>query len=131
MDKEVLLTKFRGSMVGTAVGDALGASFEGQWKLREEEVRASAGQRKVLKYTDDTHMMIGVAESLIENKGFAGKHMAHRFIDNFYKEPFRGYGPGPPRIFWLITAGEAWDKASEKLYPGGSYGNGAAMRIAP
>jgi poly(ADP-ribose) glycohydrolase ARH3 len=84
-----------------------------------------------LKYTDDTHMMIGVAESLIENKGFVGEHMAHRFIDNFFKEPFRGYGPGPPRIFWRITAGEAWDKASEKLYPGGSYGNGAAMRIAP
>jgi poly(ADP-ribose) glycohydrolase ARH3 len=31
----------------------------------------------------------------------------------------------------MIRAGEDWNKAAEKLYHGGSYGNGAAMRIAP
>jgi len=31
----------------------------------------------------------------------------------------------------MVTAGEAWDKAAQKLYYGGSYGNGSAMRVAP
>jgi poly(ADP-ribose) glycohydrolase ARH3 len=31
----------------------------------------------------------------------------------------------------LISSGEAWDAAAEMVYEGGSYGNGAAMRIAP
>jgi poly(ADP-ribose) glycohydrolase ARH3 len=76
-------------------------------------------------------MMIGVAESLIENNGFSGKHMAYRFMERYESEPWRGYGPGPPRIFRLISSGEAWDTAADMVYEGGSYGNGAAMRIAP
>ena len=131
MDKERLQTRFTGSVIGTAIGDGLGAGFEGMHKFSAEQVYAAADRRKVLRYTDDTHMMIGVAESLIARNGFDGQDMAGRFIHNFNLEPFRGYGPGPPRIFAMIEAGEAWDKASEKIYPGGSYGNGAAMRIAP
>jgi poly(ADP-ribose) glycohydrolase ARH3 len=57
--------------------------------------------------------------------------MAKTFIENYEREPWRGYGPGPPRVFNLIKRGIAWDKAAEKIYPGGSFGNGAAMRIAP
>ena len=131
MEKETLRSKFLGSIVGTAVGDALGASFEGSWGVEEDEVEDRADKRGTLRYTDDTHMMIGVAQSLIEKKGFDGQHMAYAFIQNYDREPFRGYGPGPPRIFRLIKDGEAWDKASERIYPGGSYGNGSAMRIAP
>jgi len=93
MDAEMLYNKFLGSMVGTAIGDALGAPFEGLQEFMEAEIIASAAQRKILKYTDDTHMMIGMAESLIEKKGFDGDHMAHRFADNFFADPFRGYGP--------------------------------------
>ena len=131
MDIDTLQSKFYGSMIGTAVGDAVGAGFEGLQGFTEEQVHSVAERRKVLRYTDDTHMMIGVAESLIATNGFDGEHMAKRFVKNYNWEPFRGYGPGPPRIFAAIQAGETWDKASENLYPGGSYGNGAAMRIAP
>lgn len=131
MDADTLCNKFLGSVLGTAVGDSVGAGFEGLHGFTEDQVHAVAERRKVLRYTDDTHMMIGVAESLITQVGFDGEHMADRFIYNYNWEPFRGYGPGPPRIFAAIQEGEPWDKASEKLYPGGSYGNGAAMRIAP
>ena len=124
-------SKFLGSLVGTAVGDGLGASLEGRRTIAPGEVQALAGGREALIYTDDTHMMIGVAKSLIENRGFNGEHMARTFVRNHEREPWRGYGPGPPRVFRLIKGGEAWDKAAEKLYPGGSFGNGSAMRIAP
>jgi len=128
---QVLKSKFLGSLVGTGVGDAMGASFEGRHRVNLEEIQAIVERREVLTYTDDTHMMIGVAESLIRSKGFNGEDMAHTFIQNYELEPFRGYGPGPPRIFRMVTAGEAWDKAAQKLYHGGSYGNGSAMRVAP
>jgi poly(ADP-ribose) glycohydrolase ARH3 len=96
-----------------------------------EEFRQTTRMRDTLRYTDDTHMTIGVAESLVENWGFNGTHMAERFADNYFKEPWRGYGPGPPRVFRLLRNGEAWDKAAGHVYPGGSFGNGAAMRVAP
>ncbi|MBA7493714.1 ADP-ribosylarginine hydrolase Tri1 [subsurface metagenome] len=131
MIKQALKSKFLGALVGTGVGDALGAPFEGWRKVRLEEIEEVVKIRKVLTYTDDTHMMIGVAESLIRARGFDGEDMAHTFIRNYELEPFRGYGPRPPRIFRLIKAGAAWDEAAQELYPGGSYGNGSAMRIAP
>jgi len=107
-----LKPKFIGSLVGLAIGDFLGAG----------------GRR----YTDDTAMAIGVAESLIEKKGFDGEHMASVFVKNYEAEPWRGYGPGPPKIFKMIKAGKKWnEKLDQRLYPKGSFGNGAAMRVAP
>jgi poly(ADP-ribose) glycohydrolase ARH3 len=46
--------------------------------------------------------------------------------------PRRGYGPGSRAAFERLRAGEQWDEAAQHLFGGmGSYGNGAAMRIAP
>ena len=126
-----LKSRFLGALIGSGVGDALGAIFEGEQRIKPEEVQAAAERRDVLTYTDDTHMMIGVAESLIKVNGFDGEDMAHTFVKNYEFEPYRGYGPGPPHIFRLIRAGEDWNQVAQKLYPGGSYGNGSAMRIAP
>jgi poly(ADP-ribose) glycohydrolase ARH3 len=113
------------------VGDAVGAGFEGRDAAERETIEAVAAGRELLGYTDDTHMMIGMAESLVQQEGFDGEHMARIFIQNYESEPWRGYGPGPPNIFRMIRAGEAWNKAAEKVYHGGSFGNGSAMRIAP
>lgn len=127
-----LKSKFRGALVGTAVGDALGAPVEG---YSMEGVRSlySAEKRWGMvygRYTDDTEMMIGVAESLIKNKGFNGADMARTFIQNY--DAKRGYGPGSKEALKRIRGGESWEEASNKVFGGeGSYGNGAAMRIAP
>ena len=131
MIKQVLKSKFLGALIGTGIGDALGAPFEGWSEVKLEKIEEVAERREVLTYTDDTHMMIGVAESLIKTRGFDGENMTQTFVKNYELEPFRGYGPGPPRIFRLIRAGKAWDKAAQELYHGGSYGNGSAMRVAP
>ncbi len=122
----MLRSKFVGCLVGSALGDALGRSFEGSWAPEVKPEKFSG------RWTDDTHMMIGVAESLIENEGFDGRHMAETFIENYQSEPWRGYGPGPPRVFKWIRSGLPWNEAAKRLYGGaGSYGNGAAMRAAP
>lgn len=108
---ERLKSQFIGSLVGTALGDSLG---EG------------AG-----RYTDDTAMTIGVAESLIAARGFDADHMARTFARHYAAEPWRGYGFGPPLIFKMMRDGTPWRDAAQRLYPGGSFGNGSAMRVAP
>jgi poly(ADP-ribose) glycohydrolase ARH3 len=129
--KGKLKSKFLGCLVGTAIGDALGARREGRGMSRSEDIVSLAQKLEQLIYTDDTHMTIGIAESLIESKGFDGEHMAQTFIKNYEAEPWRGYGSGPPRIFGMIKSGEAWYSAANRLYRGGSFGNGSAMRVAP
>lgn len=131
VDAALLREKFAGSLLGAALGDAVGASLEGHAMAEGAEAASVAGPAGPLRYTDDTHMAIGIAESLIECGGFDGPHMAGRFVNNHLQEPWRGYGPGPPRVFKLIADGEPWDKAAARVYPGGSFGNGAAMRVAP
>ena len=120
-----LKSRFVGCLVGCAVGDALGCRFEGLPSLEVGDVFYG-------RWTDDTHMMIGVVESLIANGGFNGSHMAQTFIRNYEREPWRGYASGPPRVFRWIKSGVPWDEAAKRLFGGaGSYGNGAAMRVAP
>ena len=113
-----LRLRFLGSLLGTAVGDCLGA---GRW----------FGRELAPHYTDDTHMMIGVAESLIAREGFDREHMLETFVRNWEREPWRGYGPGPLAIFMAYRRGEDPSEVARNIYPGGSYGNGAAMRVAP
>lgn len=58
--------------------------------------------------------------------------MAETLADRFGKEPWRGYGAGPPQVFARLARGIPWDEAASTLFGGaGSYGNGAAMRVAP
>ncbi len=123
---DMLKSKFVGCLIGSAVGDALGSSFEGFSSSKVDAERFHG------RWTDDTHMMIGVAESLIANKGFDGNHMAQTFIKNYEQEPWRGYASGPPRVFRWIKSGVAWNEAARRVFGGaGSFGNGAAMRVAP
>lgn len=85
-----------------------------------------------LTFTDDTAMTIGVAESLLGCGGFDGHHMARTFARHYAAEPWRGYGASPPEIFRRIDQGVSWDEAARSLFGGaGSFGNGAAMRVAP
>jgi len=80
-------------------------------------------------YTDDTQMMIGLAESLIACEGYDGADMAERWVDNFEQE--RGYGRAMIGEILALQAGARWDEVSTVGFPQGSFGNGSAMRIAP
>ena len=91
-----LRARFLGCLVGAAIGDAIGARREAQGMAPIEQIATLAADLQCLTYTDDTHMTIGVAESLIACGGFHGEHMAQTFMVNYEAEPWRGYGPGPP-----------------------------------
>jgi poly(ADP-ribose) glycohydrolase ARH3 len=119
-------------LIGVAVGDALGAPFEGAGSVSDRAWRKVADAGDSLRFTDDTHMTFGVIEALLASEGFDEAMMAGIFMRNFEAEPWRGYGQGPPRVFARIREGVQWDRAARQLYGGeGSYGNGAAMRVAP
>jgi poly(ADP-ribose) glycohydrolase ARH3 len=119
-------------MLGVAVGDAIGAPFEGELSAFPASLEDLGDTDYPLRYTDDTHMTLGMAESLVRRRGFDGAHMAAVFAHKYAEQPWRGYGAGPPQVFRLIEQGVPWGSAAKKLFGGlGSYGNGAAMRVAP
>ena len=65
--------RFLGCFLGQAIGDALGAPFEGIpadtifWGYGKGGDLLQIPSRTTLRYTDDTQMMIGVAETLLEH----------------------------------------------------------------
>ncbi len=121
---------FRGCLAGLALGDALGAPFEGLGPPLSKGIDAFLKNLPtVLRYTDDSEMAMGVAESLARRGGFDPEHMARRFAENF--DPRRGYGPGTIAVLGMINKGIPWQDANRAVFPEGSFGNGAAMRAAP
>ncbi len=123
--------KFLGSMVGTGLGDAIGEmAFHFQDRATLQARIAHADQ---LQYTDDTAMAIGLAESLAQVGRLDEQHLGDTFRDHYRREPWRGYASGPPSIFGLVQReGMSYAEAARSLFGGqGSFGNGAAMRIAP
>lgn len=124
--------RFRGALVGTAVGDALGAPVEGHQHVPRDYIESIVDDPPNLSYTDDTAMTLGLAESLVACGRFDGAHMAKTLADRYGDEPWRGYGAGPPQVFADLARGVRWDQAAKKMFGGeGSFGNGAAMRVAP
>jgi poly(ADP-ribose) glycohydrolase ARH3 len=124
--------RLAGALLGTALGDALGRPFEGRRRVSGREVAALVRSDAPLRWTDDTHMAIALAESLIANGGEVDpQHLGDSFAAAYHAEPWRGYGGGPPRVFALVQEGSSYEEAAASLYQGGSYGNGGAMRCAP
>ncbi|MCC6446275.1 MAG: ADP-ribosylglycohydrolase family protein [Armatimonadetes bacterium] len=159
MAENPLEARFIGAMLGTFIGDALGMPVEG-WPPERiagaygslEDLRGASIWLRLYgavygaihdsgrvsgelplgcgTYTDDTQMMIGVAESLAACGGFDGTDMARRFVANF--DPCRGYGPGAMRAIAKLRQGIPWNRAGGQLFGRrGSFGNGSAMRVAP
>ncbi len=126
-----LEAKYLGGMVGSALGDAIG---ELAFMVPQRERLASNLDRaSEFRYTDDTAMSIGLAESIIKAKGIDQQNLGDTFSVNFQREPWRGYASGPPTIFSLVgKRAISYTEAARMMFGGsGSLGNGAAMRIVP
>ena len=124
-------SKFLGGLLGSALGDAIGElAFEHR---NEDALRAQVAQSETLTYTDDTAMSIGLAESILQTGEIDQQQLGDTFRANFKREPWRGYASGPPTVFAIVERlGVSYTDAAQSLFQGmGSFGNGAAMRIAP
>ncbi|MCX4849092.1 ADP-ribosylglycohydrolase family protein [Streptomyces sp. NBC_00893] len=124
-----------GAVVGSAVGDALGAPFEfgpaGVYTARFPDgvgTMCGGGGWDPGEATDDTQMAVLVAESLLERGGLDLPDMFGRFCR---------WAAGGPKDIGLqtedvLTSGEEWDLAAALHFQvnGRAAGNGSLMRAA-
>jgi len=130
---EDLRDAFHGSLLGTAVGDALGRPVKG-WsgaRIARElgEIRNMVGHPPG-RTTEDTEMMIAVALWLLDDPGpLDGAALARRIQQSH--DASRDYGRTTTDFLRHLRAGEGWETAGMHAFARGSFGNGAAARIAP
>jgi ADP-ribosylglycohydrolase len=118
-----------GSLLGLALGDALGAPYEGGALERLTWKTIGLTRPGTLRYTDDTEMAIGLAESLLACGGLDAEHLAGTWASRASWD--RGYGGGALTVLKRIRNGTPWHEANRRVFPDGSFGNGGAMRAAP
>ncbi|MEU6686087.1 ADP-ribosylglycohydrolase family protein [Streptomyces sp. NPDC046832] len=113
---------------GLSVGDALGSQYfvpVNYPLLKRREVPAGPWQ-----WTDDTEMAGSVVAVLAAHHRIDQDALALSFAEHHDFD--RGYGPAVNRLLRLVREGGDWRELAAALFKGqGSWGNGAAMRIAP
>ena len=140
----MLVNKFKGAMIGGLVGDCLGATFEMKYenmipvkKITKflDEVKAAERDKgetaeetheDYFEYTDDTAMARQIAKSFIDQKRIDPKHLAKSFTDEYFREPWRGYGGSVVEVFKKLRDSDCevpYKPASEQFSGTWSYGN--------
>ena len=132
------LDRYRGSILGLAVGDALGAPVEfkrpGSFKPVTTMTSGGAFGLRPGQWTDDTSLALCLAESIVETNGFDLIDQLERYV--------RWYRDGH-----LSSTGECFDignttkmalnhyEETKEPYSGptgpATAGNGSIMRLAP
>ncbi|MEU0195630.1 ADP-ribosylglycohydrolase family protein [Streptomyces afghaniensis] len=116
------------SLRGLSVGDALGSQYfvpVNYPLLKRREIPSGPWQ-----WTDDTEMAGSVVAVLFAHHRIDQDALARSFAEHHDFD--RGYGPAVNRLLRLVREGGDWRELAAELFNGqGSWGNGAAMRIAP
>ena len=133
-----ILDRFRGCLLGLAIGDAVGTTLEfkspGSFKPLTDMIGGGPFGLKPGQWTDDTSMALCLAASLIECRGFDARDQMQRYV-KWWRE---GY---------LLSTGDCFDignATAESLrtfertgnpFAGATdphkAGNGSLMRLAP
>ncbi len=153
MSHETRLARAHQSLEGLSIGDAFGECFFLTLDLCYKLVRAGVATtdeiadetvaQKIValrevprlppwKWTDDTHMALSIYETLGDFERISQTTLARRFGMRYRENSSRGYGSAMHTLLPQLASGANWQIASGELFNGqGSYGNGAAMRVAP
>ena len=130
--------RFRGALLGLAVGDALGTTVEFKAPGTFEPVTDMVGGGRFKlppgAFTDDTSMALCLAESLVERGGFDPVDQLRRYV-RWYRE---GHRSSTGRCFDIGNATrnalQSFERREEP-YPGDgdpdAAGNGPLMKLAP
>ncbi len=127
-----ITSRFTGCLLTAAIGDCLGAAYEGYSGTDLAEAyydgRFKPSSMTMGEWTDDTAMLMGTAQSLAACGEVNGEDMARRYLA-WFEAGGRGIGRSTYHAMKRLQTGTAWSEAGES----GEYaaGNGVAMRIAP
>jgi ADP-ribosylglycohydrolase len=118
------------SLDGLSVGDAFGERHFGP----SGEVLRRISRRELpdapWTYTDDTEMAVSIVEILEERGSIDQDLLAIRFASRM--QFTRNYGQGTYAVLCGVKDGLDWRLLTQIGFRGmGSFGNGAAMRVAP
>lgn len=118
------------SLDGLSIGDAFGQQFFAP-QIAAEANRSNPPPPP-WGYTDDTEMAIALTETLCECESVDQDVFAQHLVERYRSAPDRGYGAGARQLLEDVAAGGDWRTLSSEMFGGGgSFGNGAAMRVAP
>ncbi|CAN5523010.1 ADP-ribosylglycohydrolase family protein [soil metagenome] len=138
---ENLRDRYRGVLVGSAAGDALGATLE---FMDRREIRERYGVLRDIvgggwlhlpagEVTDDTQMALCIARSIVERERFDPDDIASRFVDWYRSNP-PDIGNTTRRSLQLLDEGAPWQEAGAQTHremrPRDA-SNGSIMRCAP
>ena len=130
--------RYRGAMLGLAVGDALGAAVEFKSPGTFEPVTGMRGGGphpiKPGDWTDDTSMALCLAESLVECRGFEPGDQMRRYVrwrrEGHLSSIGRCFDIGGATSAALSRFERTGDPYSGSTDPN-TAGNGSLMRLAP
>lgn len=132
------LDRFRGCLLGLAVGDAVGTTVEfcarGSFTTLTDMRGGGPFGLQAGEWTDDTSMALCLATSLVERQGFDADDQMRRYVAWWEQ----GYLSSTGRCFDIgntVRAALQRYKATGNPYSGSSdpqtAGNGSIMRLAP
>ncbi len=133
-----LRDRYRGSLLGLAVGDAVGTTLEfrqpGAFAPIEDMVGGGPFYLNPGEWTDDTSMALCLAASLVEYKGFNARDQMERYL----RWRDKGYMSSNGTCFDIgVTVSSALSlfEKTRNPFAGSTHpntaGNGSIMRLAP
>jgi len=127
------LTRAIHSLQGLSRGDVFGERFFVHPDLAHSLITYRTAPSGPWRYTDDTVMAIAITEILEEFEEIHPERLAANFGRHFMADPHRGCGHAMHSLLpELADHPQHWKKLAPQLFKGsGSFGNGAAMRVAP
>ena len=141
LNQETLRDRYRGCMLGLAVGDALGAPLE---FLERDEIAERYGtvremigggwlQTEPGEWTDDTQMALAIARSVVRSEAVEPADVATLFVEWFNSRP-KDVGNTTTRALQHLVDGVSWNEAGARTLKelgGSAPSNGSLMRTAP
>lgn len=126
------IERFRGCIIGGAIGDAFGSSYENETEERKDvfyPFGKPVERERHWNITDDTQLTLATCEAILKDESLNPSVFADHFLYLYRQRKLSGIGSSTLKALTELDFGGDWSQVGRK----GEYaaGNGAAMRIAP
>ena len=120
------------SLDGVSLGDSFGQTFFDAESAAVQRISSQTLPDAPWYITDDSIMASAVHSTLALHGHIDQSELLSQFVRLYELDRSRGYGATMARMLRLVADGSDWREVSGNAFDGmGSFGNGAAMRVAP